>query len=193
MTHQRPKDSNSEYTIRLMLGRGWWDVPWRIRRPSGIGVPDFNFKLAQFFAQLLAQLLAPCPFFQVFEVLGPLQKSSPAPADPTSPPPKATTEIFASKKRLPMTFFFGFLTLLVRFCPPRKCQNRTKIGPKSSNNPSNSSQRPDFEPFWYRFRADLSVFFIFSKFSGRFSGGKFQAGVRFPIVVVVVVMSIINI
>ena len=81
--HEISGNSMKYHIVRLVLCRAGGIRPWRIRRPSGVGVPNFNFQLAQF----LAQLLAPSSwrhvlFFQVFEVLVPLQKSSPAPADP---------------------------------------------------------------------------------------------------------------
>ena len=78
--------------MRLVLCRAGGMRLRRIRRPSGGGVSDFTY-----------QLLAPNSWlqvfeFQIFEVLVPLQKSSPAPPGPASPPPKWFADFFQRPK-----------------------------------------------------------------------------------------------
>ena len=55
----------------------------------------------------------------------------------------------------------------------------SKIGPKSSENHSKSGRRPDFEPFWDQFRADVvHDFKIFQIFLDDFQQTNFMRDVH---------------
>ena len=81
---------------------------------------------------------APAQCFRVF-VFVPLQKSSPAPAHPTSPPLKATTEFLFKRPETSSQndiILFRFGGALGPFCLPKCHQNRTKVGKKLVKNRS---------------------------------------------------------
>ena len=136
--------------VRPVLGRAGGMRLWRIRRPSGVGVPSHREAGPTLGPTLgVMSLDAPAQFFRVFVVFVPLQKSSPAPANPTSPPLKATSEFLLSvQKRLPkMTSFFS---VWGRFGSVFAVPNGANIGPKSVK--SLSKTDPGFQ---LRFLMDL--------------------------------------
>ena len=108
-------------------GRGWWDAPWRIRRPC---LQGWRARLrVKFFAQLLpsslpssCQALVALPralgqLLPALEVLRPLLGSSPRPAHSTSPPPKSASEFLETHSQSDQNVSLIFKWIYAPFCP----------------------------------------------------------------------------